>query len=85
MTHAAGEIPPGLPSVSGLINVVVSRHVNDVEVLGVELNNDDWVATVAAGQQDHEEKKNGDDSSGNHGRSVSRPQDGFSVGVFSES
>ena len=48
MTHPLREIRPDLAAVAGLIDLIISRNVDDVGVLRMELNENDGIATIAA-------------------------------------
>lgn len=52
MTHPLRKVGPGLPSVTSLINVIIGRDIDDIRILGMELDEDDRVTTIAAHKRD---------------------------------
>lgn len=59
MTHPLRKISPGLPAVTGLINIVVRRDIDDFGIRWMELNEDDRITPIAA-DSSHCEKDQGE-------------------------
>jgi hypothetical protein len=57
MAHTLGKIRPYLAAVTGLVDVVVRRHVDDIGIPGMELDDDDRIAAIAPEKRKPKQQK----------------------------